>query len=221
MTPKEPPLFHIDLHVHSSERSSCSQATASEMIETASANGLDGLVFTDHGRIVPPDTLRELNSRHAPFRVYAGIEITVKEGEDIVVVGVEDHEVEDRTWSFADLQQKARLCGWWLCLAHPFRYHDNVAVDLKRFPAHAIEIRSANTPSAREQDIETFARHVDAQTVFASDAHSSETVAMYFVALKRLPANTVELVALLQAGQYINAQSEQRIAAWRCQQADG
>ncbi len=63
----------IDLHVHASERSDCSIAGERELIEDAIRFGLDGLVFTDHHRLVPPGHLGDLKDESPPFRVFGGV----------------------------------------------------------------------------------------------------------------------------------------------------
>jgi len=44
----------IDLHVHTTERSLCADSSEQEQILTAIERGLDAIVITDHGRLVPP-----------------------------------------------------------------------------------------------------------------------------------------------------------------------
>ena len=44
----------IDLHVHSNERSMCSNANDDQIVRAAIEHGLDAIVFTDHNRLVPP-----------------------------------------------------------------------------------------------------------------------------------------------------------------------
>ena len=48
----------------------CGTAVTLGTRRAAIAFGLDGLAFTDHGRLVPEARLRELNRQYAPFRVF-------------------------------------------------------------------------------------------------------------------------------------------------------
>jgi hypothetical protein len=79
----------IDLHVHTRERSPCACSSTDEMILAAVDRGLDGLVITDHDRLVPTEDLAYLNAKYAPFRVFGGIEVTTR-GEHVLVLGVQD-----------------------------------------------------------------------------------------------------------------------------------
>jgi histidinol phosphatase-like PHP family hydrolase len=63
----------IGLHVHDRERCACAQSSEEEMIRVAVKRGLDGLVFTDHGCLVPPRRLVELSERSAPLGVFGGM----------------------------------------------------------------------------------------------------------------------------------------------------
>ncbi|MBE9507716.1 MAG: PHP domain-containing protein, partial [Chloroflexi bacterium] len=109
----------IDLHVHAKERSDCAIDGEEEIIRAAIAYGLGGLAFTDHQRLVPPERLAELNRRYAPFRVFGGIEITLLDGEDMLVLGVHDRELEARDWNYQDLFGFVREQNGFLALAHP------------------------------------------------------------------------------------------------------
>jgi predicted metal-dependent phosphoesterase TrpH len=79
----------IDLHVHAKERSVCSKVSEEEMIQTAIDAGLDAIVFTDHNKLTPKRTLNKLNRQFAPFRIFGGIEVSIK-NEHIIVLGIYD-----------------------------------------------------------------------------------------------------------------------------------
>ncbi|HSQ39581.1 MAG TPA: hypothetical protein VLM78_05425, partial [Anaerolineales bacterium] len=60
--------------------------------------GLDALVITDHALLVPAEHIQALNRQYAPFRIFGGIEITVQEEEDLLVLGVHDPLLESLRW---------------------------------------------------------------------------------------------------------------------------
>jgi histidinol phosphatase-like PHP family hydrolase len=192
----------IDLHVHTSERSQCARSGEEKMIQAAIAHGIDGLAFTDHHMLVPLEWLEQLNRRYAPFRIFGGIEISVTEGEDLLVLGVHDPALESREWAYPALYDFVREREGFLILAHPFRFRDRIALDLERFPPDAMEIRSNNTREEDETKICFRAGRFGLRLICSSDAHRAKDVGMYFCHLGREPQDERELLDILRAGRY-------------------
>ncbi|MBN1977246.1 MAG: PHP domain-containing protein [Anaerolineae bacterium] len=203
----------IDLHVHAKERSACGESGEEEMLRAAVAYGLDGLVFTDHHRFISLDRLEELNRKYAPFRVFGGIEISVDEGEDVLVLGARDSKLETRDWSYARLFAFVRERGGYLALAHPFRYHDRITVDIDTYPPDAIELHSKNTGACDAPLILAVLERLKLPPICNSDAHRAEHVGVYYNQLAREPGDERELIQILKAGEYTCASMEKRIAA--------
>ena len=114
----------IDLHVHASERSGCSSASEEDQIQKAIELGLDALVFTDHGLLMPEERAKELNDKYAPFRIFRGIEIGIlfrhdERDEDFLVLGVYDPLIEKRKWKYKDLYKFVDDNGGYIAIAHP------------------------------------------------------------------------------------------------------
>lgn len=170
----------LDLHVHASERSGCSVSGEETMIQAAQRAGLDALAFTDHHRLVPSTRLIELNEKFAPFRVYSGIEITSREGEDCLVYGIQDPILEDRYWRYDELVGFVRQKHGFIVLAHPFRFASTIRVDLSAYPPDGVEVRSQNTPREREDDIRRIAEELGVALLVNSDAHSSAAIGRYY-----------------------------------------
>jgi histidinol phosphatase-like PHP family hydrolase len=204
---------NIDLHMHTKERSACGRSGEEEMIRAAIAFGLDGLVFTDHHRLVPVDCLEELNRKYAPFRVFGGIEISVTEGEDVLVLGARDPVLETRRWSYPELFTFARERGGFLVLAHPFRYHDTIDIDVEQYPLNAIEVHSKNTGACDEPQIRAVSTCLGLLPLHNSDAHHADHVGIYYNRLTRVPRDERELIEILRKGDYTCHGMEERIAA--------
>ena len=191
----------IDLHVHSSERSSCGKASEEDQVRAAVNAGLDAIVFTDHHRLAPPERLEDLNRRYAPFRIFGGVEVTT-DGEDVLVLGVRDAALENAKWSYPDLHALVRERGGFIALAHPFRYHPQIQLDLDRYVPDAIELHSINTSPARQDQISTIAARLGIPTLCNSDAHTTDSLGRYYNILETFPADEQALIALLKAGQF-------------------
>lgn len=192
----------IDLHVHTRARSPCAHSSADEMIRTAVDRGLDGLVITDHDRLVLTEKLAYLNAKYAPFRIFGGVEVTTH-GEHVLVLGVRDEALEDRWWAYPDLHAFVRARGGFLALAHPFRFNrGRLEVDVEHFRPDALEIHSLNTPRRAERRIRRLAADLDALLLSNSDAHHSSDIGAYYNVLHREPHDVEALVKILKEGAF-------------------
>ena len=207
--------MRVDLHVHASERSGCSQSGEEEIIRAAIGFGLDGMAFTDHQLLVPPERLAELNAKFAPFRIFSGIEIHTVEEEDVLVIGVSDPRLEKRAWTYPELYEFVRDRKGFLAVAHPFRYRDTVNIDFDGRIPDALEGASFNIRPERELLIRNLAEQLGCRLMCSSDAHFSDYVGLCRLVLDGNPADNAELVRLLRSGAYRCETDEDRLAkAW-------
>jgi predicted metal-dependent phosphoesterase TrpH len=188
----------IDLHVHAQERSRCGKNTEAEQVEAAIHAGLDALVFTDHAVLTPLVNLLRLNAKYAPFRIFGGIELNV-EGEDWVIVGLQDERLMNERWTYARLHDHVRQEGGFIFLAHPFRYHP-IDVELAGHLPDGIEWRSCNTPVDAAPQIQAVAEQFSLQLLCNSDAHNVLSFGHYYNILTGEPEDDAALVALLKKG---------------------
>ncbi len=201
--PLEVTMMRIDLHVHTIERSPCGVSSEDEQILTAMDRGLDALAFTDHETLVPLEHLEALNRDFAPFRIFGGIEITVKEKEDVLVLGVHDPVLECRNWAYPDLHAFVRAQGGWLAVAHPYRYRPTINLDLERYPPDALESCSTNIALLNQPRIREVAKQLGIHVVCNSDAHRTQSLGAGYNLLKKEPANEADLVQILHTGAYV------------------
>jgi predicted metal-dependent phosphoesterase TrpH len=169
----------IDLHVHTSDRSQCAKSDEIEMIEASIRQGLHAIAITDHHRLVPQARLTELNEKFAPFQIYHGVEIFADQ-EDWLVLGLQDLKLEREDWTYSDLHKFVRSQGGLLVLAHPYRYHNDVSVNLKQFPPDAIEVRSNNIRAENMVKIQQLAEALKLPTLSNSDAHHTSSLGKYY-----------------------------------------
>jgi predicted metal-dependent phosphoesterase TrpH len=169
----------MDLHVHSRERSACSRAGELELVQAAVNAGLDGLAFTDHDRLTPPARLEHMNRKFAPFLIYGGIEITLAE-EHVVVLGIQDPALESGEWEYPDLWQFVRQHSGFISLAHPFRFHNHIGIELDRFPPDGIEVYSNNIAPRNEERIRAIAVRLGIRLLGNSDAHQTFQLGKYY-----------------------------------------
>lgn len=194
--------MRIDLHVHTRERSSCAHSTTEEMIRAAIEADLDGVVLTDHDRLVPKERLRYLNAKYEPFRVFGGVEVTTR-GEHILVLGIEDPAIERGYWDYPELHRFVIEREGFLAVAHPYRFDPHqVGVDLERFPPHGLELCSRNTPRSAKPRIRELSEALQVVLLSNSDAHHVSDVGRYYNALDRDPEDIDELVSILKEGAF-------------------
>ena len=192
----------IDLHVHTRERSSCAHSPTEAMIRAGIEAGLDGLVLTDHDRLVPRERLAYLNAKYAPFRVFGGVEVTTR-GEHILVLGVDDERLEHVWWTYPELHAFVIERGGFLAVAHPYRFNrGRIGVDVDRFPPHGLEIHSRNTPEAVASRIRDRAAELSARLLSNSDAHHSSDIGGYYNVFDDEPEDVDALVRMLKAGAF-------------------
>jgi predicted metal-dependent phosphoesterase TrpH len=190
----------VDLHVHTRQRSACGKSSEVTIVRAAIRAGLDAIVFTDHDRLAPRDRLAQLNAEFAPFRVFGGVEVTVLEGEHVLVVGLYDQRLESREWAYPDLHAFVRERAGYLVVAHPFRYVSDLRIDLARYRPDAIEGTSNNTPVGEEARILSLADELGIQVVSNSDAHHADRIGAYWNVLNADPADEFALVTALRSG---------------------
>ncbi len=206
----------VDLHLHAMERSRCARNSEEEMICAAIEFGLDGIAFTDHHKFMSLKRLQELNENYAPFRIFRGIEISVLEGEDIVVFGVYSPKLESNNWHYNDLHDFIREKGGFMALVHPFRHRDHIGVDFENLPTDAIEIQSLNTGACDRDNILSLINRLGIYPFSNSDAHNIRNVGIFYNKLDRFPENEIDFLTILKDGEYQCRKMQSRVA---CQNA--
>lgn len=83
----------------------------------AKSMGLEGVCFTEHGRLWPAPELERLSAKW-DFPVFGGMEVETREGH-MLVFGLEED--EPGLVPAAELRKKVDLAGGAMVYAHPFR----------------------------------------------------------------------------------------------------
>ncbi|MEA2008955.1 MAG: PHP-associated domain-containing protein [Chloroflexota bacterium] len=191
----------IDLHVHTKERSACGRSSEIEQIQAAIDAGLDAIAFTDHERLAPAKRLVQLNEIYAPFRIFNGVEININ-SEHILVFGIHDSKLESMDWRYPELHAFVRERGGLLAVAHPFRFHPELRLDIEHFPPDAVEAYSTSTPLEAAERILNLTARLDIPTMSNSDSHVTHTLGKHYNILDRSPADISELIEIIRKGQF-------------------
>jgi hypothetical protein len=107
----------IDLHVHTSPKSPCSNINPEELIQEAKRIGLDGFCLTEHQVLWNWDDIVQLAGDHG-IRIFRGNEITTAQG-DVLVFGL-DQDIQG-ILTIQELHQIVKSDGGFSIAAHPFR----------------------------------------------------------------------------------------------------
>jgi predicted metal-dependent phosphoesterase TrpH len=191
----------VDLHVHCKERSGCGRSWAEEQIVAAIDAGLDAIFFTDHDRLMPEQDLLRFNEKYASFLIFGGVEVSV-ETEHILVLGVNEPCMESTTWRYAELHRYVHERGGFTALAHPFRYRDNINIDIEAFPPDAIEVASINTPEAAEERIRWIASYLGIPVLCNSDSHIRTTIGEHYNVTNHVAEDEKGLIHILKSGEF-------------------
>jgi len=185
------------------------------MIQAAIDYGLDGLAFTDHHFLVPPGQLAELNQKYTPFRIFAGIEITFREAqEDVLVLGIQDARLETTEWrSYPELWRFVRERGGFLALAHPYRYHPTVNIDVWQYPPDAIELHTIHVPLRNERMVRALGDQLDVALFCNSDAHHAQDVGIYYNEVTPAAAAERDVLDAIRGRDFLCRGRSQRIEA--------
>lgn len=188
--------YHIDLHIHCKERSKCGKSYAEEQIRAAIFAGFNAIAFTDHKHLVPEEEIIRLNSKYTPFIIMQGIELSI-DGEDLIVLGINDLSLETTKWNYPQLQQFVKNQKGFIFVAHPFRKH-SITIPIDKYPPDAIEIASKNTPPSATKQIINIVKALNISILSNSDAHTAKNIGMYYNTLPFLPSNELEVINILR-----------------------
>ncbi|QLA18939.1 histidinol phosphatase [Desulfolutivibrio sulfoxidireducens] len=138
----------LDCHLHTRNYSSCSTLDPSEACTLAARRGLHGLVFTEHHRLWDVRDLAILQRGHPGLILHRGMEISVAEGYDLVVISPGVTREFPPGTPFAKVEKAlAGVRGEsFVFLAHPFRYTErcDAAINMLLEYADAVEHASIN-----------------------------------------------------------------------------
>jgi len=208
--------MRIDCHLHTSRYSGCSRLDPDIACRRALERGLDAVVLTEHQRQWPSEEIDALRRRFPELALYSGLEATLENGVDVVVItreqglkipfGLSPEILFTPQWLDPDSS--------YLFLAHLFRWSTVPPHGLELLAplVHGLEMNSVNilrgqfhlrngryAPEAEAVYQETRKRF-GLQGLFNSDAHDSKAVGSLAneIPCDRPPASEAELASLLK-----------------------
>lgn len=196
--------YKLDLHLHTTRFSPCSEMTPEEALTAAKAAGLDGLVITEHGKNWPEADLAEL-SREFGLVVLGGVEITTTAGDILVYGPCPEFDAIPTPEELIEAAPDAFLVA-----AHPFRgflLFGFGELDLSeaadRSPLHLVHGIEVSNLKVTPQENDLAARVADLKgltKIGGSDAHTIAEVGRAWSVFEDRIATCAELVQALRLG---------------------
>ncbi len=202
----------VDLHAHSSPRSSCSKASLADLVASAREHGADAICLTEHDVMWPEDELAAA-SREVGMTLFSGVELSTDVGH-VLAYG----RLERPLWSKYRLEQlveEAERGLLALVLPHPVRYDVGAravragrtppaAGDVAARPAwtavHGVECGSTQTTPAEQALTADALSAVPRPAVAGSDAHAPRRAGAWATEFSDEVRTVEDLVTELRAG---------------------
>src|SRR3954447_12554841 len=189
----------FDHHLHTSRHSPDSIIKPLTLIEHARANGLDGVVITEHDYQWEAGELADLSAQAGGLKVFSGAEVSTREGH-FLVYGLPDLDDAPCGIALGELLKVVRRHGAAIVAAHPFRWDQDFREIVEEHgPAFdALELVSNNvTPETREKTARLLREHPMGATG-SSDGHETGAIGCYYTEFPDPIAAIADFVAALR-----------------------
>ncbi|UCE55757.1 MAG: PHP domain-containing protein [Desulfobacterales bacterium] len=202
--------MRIDLHIHTSPRSSCSHLGLEGLSKEAKRLKLDGICLTEHQVVWSPEDVEKL-AKEGDIRVFRGNEFTTNQG-DILVFGYYKDIKELLTIN--ELQEEVKKAGGYMIAAHPFRGFKTFGIGQLQMTVEqacrrkvfefvdAIEIGNGKLADDENDMARKVAEKLGVPGTGGSDAHRIDEVGNWLTVFEKEIKNELELVEELQAGRF-------------------
>ncbi len=197
--------FIIDSHLHTRRHSGCSQIDEHQLIPTAIAAGLQGLIITEHHYQWRQEELDELKTAAGEntFLLMAGLEYSTNMG-DILVYGLEPKAAESIE-PFGDPEESLQhfLDLGAICVAaHPTRALVPFDERLLTMPFDGIEVQSVNIQPHEQRLAHKLAADLGIPGTAASDAHQLSSLGAYAMEFDDPVHSMADFVKAMRAGRF-------------------
>lgn len=192
----------VEIHCHTDQYSSCSRIPPKELVAMAEASGYDLLFLTEHGRVWPRRDLAALHELCERLRILPGIEISLPDGQDILVLGA-DNPVYESLATPSEVFAQACADGYLTVIAHPFRWHD--ALPGYCALADGVETVTCNHPEPEQaRGAREYADANRMAQLYASDAHGLNYLNKYWIETREPFETPQEFRRIVLARRYEN-----------------
>jgi len=200
----------IDLHIHTSPKSPCSNINPAELIEEAKRIGLEGFCLTEHQVLWDWEEVVQLAGENG-IRIFRGNEITTAQG-DILVFGL-DQNIKGII-TIQELHGIVQSAGGFSIAAHPFRGFKTFGVGQLGLTldqackkkslqyVNAVEIRNGRVTEKENEVAGNVAERLGLPGTAGSDAHELGGLGTWVTVFEKNIDTEADLLRELKAGHY-------------------
>ncbi|MFO8031713.1 MAG: PHP domain-containing protein [Desulfohalobiaceae bacterium] len=207
----------IDCHIHTNRYSPCSLLAPHQAVLQARESGLQALVITEHQIQWSPKEVQELKAQFPDMAIYSGLEVTLAEEVDLVLI-TPNHALQIPFGiNFSSLY--SRLGDLWersfVFLAHAYRWTDLLNPEAEKIlpHIHGLEMNSVNILNGQYQEsqgkfkprlqaaYQELRSKFDLLPLYNSDAHLEQAVGSIanYLSYPAPPADEAKLASLLKS----------------------
>jgi predicted metal-dependent phosphoesterase TrpH len=190
----------FDLHMHTRRHSPDSITDPYELVKSALAAGLDGIVITEHDYLWTEAELEELRAAAPGLVILAGVEVAARSG-DVLCYGLTDPFALPRGITWHELCREVHRQGGVAVAAHPNRWGQPFEKILQeqRPEIDGIEVLSNNMcADLRARAAALLAKFPHFAQLGNSDSHDPATVGCCYTDFEAEIRTTADLVAAIR-----------------------
>jgi len=171
----------FDLHLHTSRHSPDSAIDPCTLLHRAREVGLDGLVITEHDWLWTEAELNELRAADSNLVVFAGIEVSAKQGH-FLAYGVRNPFAVPRGIDVTSLCHEVHRQGGAVVAAHPFRWGQPFDDILRndRPVLDGLELMTNNMDADCRREAARVQREYSLAGLGSSDAHQESVLGVCY-----------------------------------------
>lgn len=195
-------MIAFDMHLHTKRHSPDSAINPYSLVRRAQQLGLTGVVITEHDKLWNEDELDELRAATPDMQVYAGVEVSAREGH-FLCYGVTNLSKLPKGIEVVELCREVHAQGGAIVAAHPYRWGQDFDDILSQQPLlDGLEVMSSNMDTECRK--RAWARKLERNTAWAamgnSDAHQLEVVAFCYSVFPQNIRDQADLLEAIRSG---------------------
>ena len=202
--------MRIDLHIHTSPRSACSDIDPHELIREARRLKLDAICLTEHQVLWDSDDVDKL-AGDGGIKIFRGNEFTTNQG-DMLVFGL--YKDIKELLMIQELSEEVKTAGGYMIAAHPFRGFKTFGIGQLQMTVEqackrkalefvdAIEVGNGKLSPDENDMARKVAQKLGLPGTAGSDAHRVDEVGQWLTVFEKEIRNERELVQELHAGRF-------------------